>query len=169
MRIKEESREKGIYLNCILTKTNIETTELINLLSKELSISSTSIHIAGIKDKRAVTTQWIQFQSVSPKRIINQLEALQQLTPSLQFGNYSYQQSVMNVGDLYGNQFTICVRHIQNTSETRTLLQGQLQQVCEHGYMIRRSDHSSFPNLYGTQRVGNTKYHYQAFMIGIVH
>ena len=47
------------------------------------------------------------------------------------------------------------------------LLQGQLQQVCEHGYMIRRNDYSSFPNLYGTQRVGNTKYHYQAFMIGI--
>ncbi|KAK8803459.1 hypothetical protein WA158_001153 [Blastocystis sp. Blastoise] len=144
--------EISIY-NTQLTieKNGIETTELINSISTVLKIPQSWISIAGIKDKKAVTTQYMNIRNVQSGIIKNKLETI----PNISVGNFLYTKDMLSVGQLWGNQFTILIRDI-NSIVSNDSIDRVFKTIVEEG----------FPNTYGSQRVGQEKYINTAPLIG---
>lgn len=76
----------GDYLQVHMAKTNIDTMNAINVISKKASVQSKLIGYAGTKDARAITTQLLTFKSVKPGRLIAVQEELKK--SQIYLGNF---------------------------------------------------------------------------------
>jgi len=98
--------KEGRYVYFLLRKKNLGTIEAINKLAKWLDIPGKSFGVAGLKDKRAITEQYISVYGVSEKRLENvRIENI--LIKVLGRGNER-----IKTGDLDGNEFTIVIRDL---------------------------------------------------------
>ena len=99
-------KERQDYSIARLTKKGWDHFKLIQKISKILNLKPKFIGYAGIKDKQAITTQYISFYKVSKEKI-NKIK-IQDF--SLEFLGYSKER--INLGDLKGNNFKIIVRNL---------------------------------------------------------
>lgn len=101
----EISKEKSPHRLFRVTKQGIETLALMQYLSKKFSVPPREIGIAGLKDKHALTTQ---FLSVPAQYAFSDLKE-----PNLEVTFVGYTGKKLKVGDLEGNRFEITVRDVK--------------------------------------------------------
>ena len=136
--------EKGLFMHCILKKVLIDTPGAIKLLARELKIPSDWIGYAGLKDAHGTT-----FQQIS---IFN---SNQDLLKNLEFSNISLFDFVrkkyeVNLGDLWGNRFTITMDLVNNEKFHEFNPQ-------ELSASLQFLNKTYFPNFFGLQRFGTTR------------
>eukprot|EP00889_Picochlorum_renovo_P006938 jgi/Picre1/33968/NNA_001445.t1 len=102
------------YVKCVMKKINMDCATALNRISRMLYISPKVLSVAGSKDKRAITSQWITAYQVHPDRLVNVTKAL---SPQLEFGNFEYCAQTLGLGDLSGNVFEIVLRGISSTED----------------------------------------------------
>ena len=96
--------ENGKTVWCDLVKIGIDTLEALEELSRRLGVEKKYIGSAGIKDKRALTSQSISIRGVRP-------DALAAVSAANFFlKNIIVGKGALSVGMLRGNRFTIIVR-----------------------------------------------------------
>ncbi len=150
-----EPKENGSFYLLKLHKSNTSTLEAVRVLSRFLKIPLKEIGFAGLKDKFAVTTQyltipdsytvenccfgiknnrWVRKETVNVgKETGFCVEILGKVNRKL------------NLGDLKGNRFTITVRNFEKN--LREKFYRNLEIVKSYG----------FPNYFGEQRFGSVK------------
>jgi len=117
---------EGDQLICVLQKRNWDMNLALREVAERLHVSRSRIGFAGTKDKRAVTTQRI---SLWRMKNVEQLRIKDiKLTP------LEYSDKRMELGDLWGNRFTIKVYSKKKLKK--------LERV---------------PNFFGVQRFGETR------------
>ncbi len=129
-------KNSGEHLYCKIKKTNLNTAEAIKLIAKSTSCRARDIGYAGLKDKRAITSQWISVP-VKESDISSEL---------LEINNIEIMEShrhdrKLRQGQSLGNRFEINVQDIQVNRET-------LEKRCSEISL------GGFPNYYGSQRFG---------------
>lgn len=96
--------EEGSHLLAELTKENKETEDVLAELAKQLRLPRKAIGIAGLKDKRAITTQYITIRGVT---------TLPPLTiPGVTITPQGFLNKPLTLGDLAGNAFSITLRNL---------------------------------------------------------
>ncbi len=95
---------KGHYKLFWMTKTNLNTNQAVDFISKRLNISKKFIGFAGAKDKLAITTQLI---SIKCNKRVGKIKDIS-LEP---FGDYNQK---LALGDLKGNNFEITLRNLDS-------------------------------------------------------
>ncbi|MCS3901686.1 tRNA pseudouridine(13) synthase TruD [Methanococcus voltae] len=103
--VKEDSSEKN-YKIYELCKKNMENLKAISYISKSQEIPLKEIGYCGLKDRHAITKQYI---SIPEEYEINIKENNLKLT----FIGYSSEK--LTIGDLIGNEFEITIRNIDKT------------------------------------------------------
>ena len=104
----------------VLKKTNMELLNVVSHLANELNVSVSHIRYAGIKDKVAVTTQFVTVCGVS-------LSDIEQVSKKA-FKEWSVEYDPitspddnvideLQLGDLAGNQFNIVVRDLKSRDQ----------------------------------------------------
>ncbi len=88
-------------------KRGLTTRQAVDRLCRALSVPPSSAGYAGLKDKHAVTRQWISLAGVTP----DQLLALP-ATPELRVLEASRHRNKLKTGHLRGNRFTIRLREL---------------------------------------------------------
>lgn len=132
-----ELSSNGDYSIYILKKKSIETIEIFSKLASKFNLDKSEIGFAGIKDKHAITTQYISIPTkYSVKGFI-------ELNYSLKFVGYS--SMPIKTGNLIGNKFKITIRDLRN--EQLRKLEGSLERVQGSGVV----------NYFDSQRFGNVK------------
>ena len=126
----------GEHLYLWIEKKDLPHDLLLRRLSKVLDISSNDIGVAGIKDRRAVTRQYVSVPIRSAARI-EQLES-----DELRVLRSSPHGNKLRTGHLHGNRFVIVVRDVTNDAEAHATAISDV---------ISRT---GFPNFYGEQRFG---------------
>ena len=123
-----------------LVKVGISTLDAVARISSALEIDPKRIGYAGIKDAGALTGQRISIRGLEKERI----EGLK--LPNLILKNISIGKSVMNIGDLAGNRFTLFIRteHKLNTEDFSLII----EKLKNEGVM----------NYYGIQRFGAPRF-----------
>ncbi|MBI5347341.1 MAG: tRNA pseudouridine(13) synthase TruD [Candidatus Aenigmarchaeota archaeon] len=122
--------EHSLYL---LQKKNMNTRDAINLIAKKLCISRGAIGYAGLKDKNAVSYQYITISKGPEKNLSFRDIAL------------TFMRSIdrrLGRGDLIGNEFEITLHNCRN-----------VQELPEKIKKIRQG----IPNFFGPQRFGVLK------------
>ena len=132
---------KGEFAHCVLQKYNWDTMRAVKEISKRLHISQKRTGFAGTKDKRAITTQRISVYNVSPENL------MKIKIKDMVLGNFQYSDDKIDLGDLWGNRFTITVRNINLNS-------GEIAKRIEK---IAGELKYGFPNFFGVQRFGTVR------------
>ncbi|WP_457570051.1 tRNA pseudouridine(13) synthase TruD [Desulfurobacterium sp.] len=147
-----EITDDGKYDVFLLQKRNTSTLEAVRIISKLLKIPLKVIGFAGLKDKYAVTTQYITLPSgsISEKEIHFVNNGRWQI--GKERGNSFFKikfvgrtNRPLSLGEIQGNKFTIKVRNFEKSM--REKFYRNLQTVKLYG----------FPNYFGEQRFGSVK------------
>eukprot|EP00166_Cyanidium_caldarium_P001188 ctg_1606.g445 len=143
-------RRGGAYLSFLLCKQNADTSDVVLRLARQLHLSASALTHAGTKDRRAVTTQEMRVSAVSARQV--QQAAIRAFperddNPSrcirVRVGNFRYVRHPLHLGDLYGNRFTVVLRHVPAAS--RAAAEQAVASVRQRGFV----------NYYGLQRFGS--------------
>ncbi|MBK9752865.1 MAG: tRNA pseudouridine(13) synthase TruD [Nannocystis sp.] len=131
----------GAHLLLILRKRCIGTEDAIVELSRQTGIPRPEIGLAGLKDKDAVTEQWITVPFAAGPRLTEFSHPAIQLGPAAPHGNK------LRRGHLHGNRFDLVIRDLAVPGEeARARVTAKAARLAELG---------GLDNLYGNQRLGN--------------
>ena len=130
--------EEGTFAFLFVEKRNLSTLDLVSIIRKTFDLQDHQVGLAGWKDKRAITRQWISVprEKVSESRLSRLSHA------GLNILQQTHHTHKLRTGHLLGNRFSILIRHVEPEAETRA------QQI------ILRLQAHGLPNFYGRQRFG---------------
>ena len=130
--------ERSRFLTFTTQKMGLTTMDLSTILASSLKISRNYVNYAGLKDKRAVTVQTMSVPSSSAERLLS-LELSRIVIRDIRYTRHPIQ-----IGDLWGNRFTILLRDITTDSDSALESAEQLRD-------------RSLMNYFGVQRFGLTR------------
>ncbi len=127
---------EGEHLILHVRKKNLTTWEMVDIFCVFLGIKAKEIGYAGLKDKFAMTKQYISVN----KKYEKQLEIFSH--PDIKILSTTYHNNKIKTGHLKGNRFFIRLKKVNPTNATKIDL--VLKQIKQHG----------MPNFFGYQRFG---------------
>ncbi len=129
----------GDHVAAVIRLRNWETNRFVRQMSRRLGISSRRVRFAGVKDKRAVTTQVFTI-----KAPLDSVRGLWMTDVELLSAHPTDRH--VGLGDLVGNRFRISVTGVElDAGEARDRAAAVLGEADAEG---------GFPNFYGHQRFG---------------
>lgn len=139
----------GEHLHFTLYKENKDTMEVVAYLARSLKMKPQSFQFAGTKDRRGVTVQRVSVFRVFADRMISVGRTLR----NAKIGNFEYQPSGLQLGQLQGNEFVITLRDCRFGDdvdwEDRAARASHLV-----GCAVETLRQNGFLNYYGLQRFG---------------
>ncbi|MEM4347011.1 MAG: tRNA pseudouridine(13) synthase TruD [Candidatus Altiarchaeota archaeon] len=133
--ILENSSTKAKYKIYLLEKRGLETFFVLKYLSRNNKIPLSEFKIAGLKDRHAITKQYLTIPSKY------ELKNLDERNLKLTF--LGYVEKPIKIGLLKGNKFMITVRDIKNE---------ELKAIEENANDVKKC---GFVNYFGSQRFGS--------------
>ena len=130
---------QGEHLMVRIRKTGENTSFVANELAKACGVKSKDVSWAGLKDRHAVTEQWLSVHL--PGGDAPDFDAFLKQYPSIEILAVTRHHKKLRPGDLKGNHFTLTLSEV---SDTEDVLQ-RLSAIAETGV----------PNYFGSQRFGN--------------
>ena len=134
----EVKGERLRFIRFTAQKMGITTLDLATILASRLRIPRNLVTYAGLKDKRAITSQAMSVPSSA-------IQSLPDVSVSrASFRDFEYSRNMVQIGDLWGNRFTILL---------------QLSQVPSSDMLndIRAISSTPLLNYFGVQRFGVTR------------
>jgi len=132
-----EFSNEGEHLVLYVRKKNLSTLELVTALAAFLGIQKKEIGYAGLKDKHALTYQYISLH----KKHEAKLETFSH--PQIKILEKTYHNNKIRMGHLKGNNFFIRLKKVNPTNALK--IDEVLKQLTKYG----------MPNFFGYQRFGN--------------
>lgn len=136
---------KGDALFVLFEKQNKTTMDVVNFLCKELHISRMTLGIAGLKDKDAVTKQWISIYKSALQKMWGERVFIDTLSRTARVLEAEWHTRPLQLTDPIVNHFSIRLRATQQLGQT---VKTQAQEIVHHLFT------EGFPNFFGTQRFG---------------
>ncbi|HAZ7572556.1 tRNA pseudouridine(13) synthase TruD [Legionella sp. PATHC032] len=127
---------EGEHIVLKIEKRGLTTEEVVKSLARLINKPIKLISYAGLKDKQALTTQWLSIHA--PGEVIEGIETLE--APGWKILEFTRHNKKLKPGFLSGNHFTITLRNISNEED----LIHRIEQVKLKGV----------PNYFGEQRFG---------------
>jgi len=140
----------GEHLHFTLYKENKDTMEVLYWIASQLKLHVKNFQFAGTKDRRGVTVQRVSAYRIAADR-------LQGVNPTLRqarLGGFKYMPQGLDLGDLYGNEFTITLRECTFPGQQGDAA-AQLELAKKIvGDAVSQFQERGFINYYGLQRFG---------------
>jgi tRNA pseudouridine13 synthase len=138
------SLEQQQHLLCVLAKQNWDTLLATKNVAHQLGLGQNSIQIAGIKDTKAVTAQYISIENFTMDDVAKVNIKGVQIRP------VGYLRNPLSLFYLLGNHFKIKITNItqQDSDTVNTQMSQTIQEVTQLG---------GIPNYFGHQRFGTTR------------
>lgn len=136
-------RDRPDYTHFVLYKENKDTMEAIYNLAASVNTRPSNFSSAGVKDRRAVTTQSISSWRLEPKRLIAAARRYNK-HPFIKVGNFCFKKEPVRLGQLKGNKFNIVVRNLIHNTQGEEHIENSMKQIQEKGFI----------NYFGLQRFG---------------
>jgi tRNA pseudouridine13 synthase len=124
----------GEHLYLWVEKRELSTPALLEQLSRATSVPLKEIGVAGRKDARAVTRQWVSLRTLRDPPDGSLDGEVYRILQTARHGNK------LRPGHLLGNRFVITIRDVAPAFEPAALLE--------------RLEREGFPNYFGSQRFG---------------
>lgn len=139
----------------LLWKQNRDTTDALASLARMLHIPPSAFSYAGTKDKRAVTTQLVHARGLSESSLAYANRTLQRqyrggrmLVANYRILSEDEALSVLRLGDLKGNRFTLALRDLELVGDPHSDFENV--KVAVNSVRTR-----GFVNYFGLQRFGS--------------
>jgi tRNA pseudouridine13 synthase len=131
-----EPSGSGEHLFLWVEKRDVSAEQLTRHLARTLGIAAGEIGVAGLKDRRAVTRQYVSL----PARVEAKIGRVE--TDAIRVLRSMHHGNKLRTGHLKGNRFSILVRQVASDAAAHAAaIAGQIRQL-------------GFPNYFGEQRFG---------------
>jgi tRNA pseudouridine13 synthase len=137
------SLERQRHLLCVLVKRNWDTFIASKNVASQLGLGQNTLQIAGIKDAKAVTAQYVTIENQTME------DAAKVNVKDVSLRPIGYLRNPLSVFYLLGNSFTI---KISGINQPETQVKEQVAQTIEEVNQV-----GGIPNFYGHQRFGTTR------------
>src|SRR5690606_19028323 len=127
----------GTHLFLLIEKRGLTTPKAVEVLCRALGADPRAAGFAGMKDRHAVTQQWVSIQDAKPEEIAS-LEV-----PDVRVLEASLHDRKLKTGHLRANRFVLRIREVPADRDADL----------ERG--LHRLVTGGFPNYYGEQRFGD--------------
>ena len=131
-----EPQGEGEHLFLWVQKRDVSPEWLISQLARHFQVRRDEIGTAGLKDRRAVTRQWVSIPADAEALVETFASEEIQILQSVRHRNK------LHTGHLRGNQFEITLRHVPDDALQRA------EQI------IAKLSETGVPNYFGQQRFG---------------
>ncbi|HML05625.1 MAG TPA: tRNA pseudouridine(13) synthase TruD [Methanobacterium sp.] len=140
-----ESEPSGEGTNTwfFIEKIGRETLDVVLDIARELHIDRKRMGFAGMKDKRAVTRQWICVVNGDPEEI----KELEEKLYKVKILKIMQNEKKLRIGQLIGNKFKLLIRETENPEEDVKIAREVLAELERNGV----------PNYFGWQRFGSKR------------
>src|SRR3989338_4735805 len=165
MGLRRESKRR-CTLQFVLYKENVDTAFALKLLARAFKVRDPDLRYAGVKDRRAITTQFISIDGVtetdmlsfftshsaaiSNERVVAEQDfrKIFHTAPQdfLGIGNFEMVPTALRLGSLSGNRFVITLRGVDPSLKDHLLSRAQTLE--RFGTL----------NYFGSQRFGNGRH-----------
>lgn len=137
------STAENRYLLCIMVKRNWDTLVAVKNIANQLGIGTGQIHIAGIKDAKALTAQHLTIEGASAEKV-------QKIhVKDIEIRPLGYLRNKLSSYYLLGNSFRIRIKAV-NHSET--VIKKTITETVDELKVL-----GGIPNFFGHQRFGTTR------------
>lgn len=136
------------YCHFTLYKSDRDTMDCVNFVSKLSKIPTKSFTYAGTKDRRSISAQRVCVY----KTKIAKLESLNSELKNMVLGDFLYSNERLMLGDLLGNSFKIALRNVTSKRENDQSLQDFDHSAIQESFRGLRDN--GFINYFGLQRFG---------------
>ncbi|MGB1091092.1 MAG: tRNA pseudouridine(13) synthase TruD [Oceanobacter sp.] len=138
--VEPEGEGEHIWLHIV--KRGANTAWIAGNIARLAQVKDMDVGYAGLKDRHAVTSQW--FSIYLPERAMPEggIDFSLLNNDECQVVQVTRHVRKLRRGDLQGNRFEICIRHIEGD---RAALESNLSSIQQFG----------FPNYFGKQRFGH--------------
>ena len=126
-----------------IEKEGRTTLDVVLDLARELHISRKRTGFAGMKDRSAITRQWLCISNITPE----ELPDLSEVLHNVKVLEIKQNQKKLRMGQLRGNKFKINIRNTNDPKEDKIRAQEVLDSLTVTGV----------PNYYGYQRFGEVR------------
>jgi tRNA pseudouridine13 synthase len=130
----------GDFSFLLVETTNLSTLGLVALLRQQLELKDHEVGLAGWKDKRAVTRQWVSV----PRTQVSKCRLHELAANGVRILEERRHPHKLRTGHLLGNRFSILIR------------EPNPQAMALAGAIVKELQAAGLPNLYGSQRFGTT-------------
>jgi len=128
---------EGEHLVLFVRKKNLSTPEMIGDIARYLGIKNKEIGYAGLKDKHAMTKQYISLH----KKYEQKIDEFNH--ESIKIISKTYHNNKIRIGHLKGNRFYIRLKKVNPTSAKKI------------DEALKNIEKVGMPNFFGYQRFGN--------------
>jgi tRNA pseudouridine13 synthase len=132
------SGEKARFICFTMQKIGLNTTDVARILASSLSLPWQMVSYAGLKDKRAITAQIMSI----PASSVDDLSEIE--LHNIELRNFQYCRHQIQIGDLWGNRFTLVLRNPEV----------EYEEALEYAQQLRNKP---ILNYFGVQRFGVTR------------
>lgn len=126
-----------------IEKNGRTTLDVVLDMAKVMHISRKRTGFAGMKDRSAITRQWLCISNITPE----ELPDFNELLHNVEILNIIPSQKKLRMGQLKGNKFKLNIRDTNNPDEDVAIAEDVLEQLKITGV----------PNYYGYQRFGEVR------------
>lgn len=126
---------EGEHLYLHVRKRGLSTPELARQLARALGVGEHEVSWAGLKDRQAVTTQWLSLPAKKAEGALSSLSI-----PGMELLEAKRHGNKLKNGHLRGNRFTLWLRDVLDVCAARA----SFERLVAHGV----------PNYFGEQRFG---------------
>lgn len=140
---ESEPSGEGTNTWIFIEKIGRETLDVVLDIAQELHIDRKRMGFAGMKDKRAVTRQWICVVNGDPEKI----KELEEKLYKVKILKIKQNEKKLRIGQLIGNKFRLLIRDTQNPEDDAQTANEILAELTKTGV----------PNYFGWQRFGKNR------------
>lgn len=127
----------------LIEKIGRNTLDVVLDIARELKISRKRMGFAGMKDKAALTRQWLCVANSEPSEI----EGLRNKLYNVEILEIKRNEKKLRIGQLIGNKFRILIRDVEDPKQST-------ETACN---MLKKLESTGVPNYYGWQRFGKNR------------
>lgn len=126
-----------------IEKDGRTTLDVVLDIARELHLSRKRTGFAGMKDRSAITRQWLCISNITPEELHDFNETLH----NVKILDIKQNQKKLRMGQLKGNKFKIHIKDTNNPKEDKIIAEEVLESLKKTGV----------PNYYGYQRFGEVR------------
>lgn len=127
----------------LIQKVGRETLDVVLDVARELGVDRKRMGFAGMKDKRAVTRQWICVSNSE----VDKIKELEDKLYNVEILKIMQNQKKLRIGQLIGNKFRILIRNTEDPEADVQTANEILEELSRRGV----------PNYFGWQRFGKNR------------
>jgi len=133
-----------------IEKLGRTTLDVLLDISRDLHISRKRMGFAGMKDKRAITRQWICISNMDSEAQLEEVKALNGKIYNTNFLKIIRGRKKLRMGQLAGNKFKILIKDIDSRFSNE-----EASEIARN--VLKQLEKTGVPNYFGWQRFGKPR------------